>query len=138
MQLTFLKAIILAFKRLVHDLDMKEIEYWKYDSFLVLIRYHTLRGQSFDTDWMKNVSVKELNQIVITLQTYGYITCLKKGFGSYYCKLTSKGMEFCQKGGFKELQKQKTKNRQKQLCKITLAIISLISAILAIIEFFSR
>lgn len=57
---------------------MKEIEYWKYDSFLVLIRYHTLRGQSFDTDWMKNVSVKELNQIIITLQTYGYITCLKK------------------------------------------------------------
>lgn len=70
-----------------------------------------MRNQDFDTNWIEDLRYDQIEEIVFTLHTYGYITYKKQKDNSYLCRLTPEGMKFCQSGGFKE-QKKKNNGRK--------------------------
>lgn len=114
----------------------------RLDGPLNIIRFHNIeRNQDFDTDWISDMSDNQVQEIVFTLHTYGYITykVISRGHSTaYLCRLTPAGMKFCQEGGFKAIVEMKKKEKKGKLYKVVIAIISTIAATIAIIEFLSR
>ena len=54
------------------------IEEKQLDGLLAVIRFHNVsRNQDFDTDWISDLSEERIQEMVVTLYTYGYITYKK-------------------------------------------------------------
>ena len=53
------------------------MDFARYDTILVYIRYHTLKDQDFNTNWLVDLNSNELEEIIYTLKASGYITVKK-------------------------------------------------------------
>lgn len=63
------------------------------DAPLAVIWFHNIeRNQDFYTDWISDMTNEQIREMVLTLNTYGYITykeVLKDYHTAYLCKITS-------------------------------------------------
>ena len=49
------------------------------DAPLAVICFHNIeRNQDFDTDWISDMTNEQIREMVLTLNTYGYITYKKR------------------------------------------------------------
>lgn len=112
------------------------------DGPLAAIRFHNIeRNQDFNTDWISDLSEKQIQDIVVTLHAYGYITykpVSKNYHTAYLCKLTPEGMKFCKEGGFKAHAKSKQQNRIKAIGWLIALIASLATIAAFIWQLLSR
>lgn len=99
------------------------------DGPLAVMRYHNVsRDQDFDTDWISDLSAEQIQEVVITLHTYGYITYKKvprEYHYTYLCRLTPEGMKFCKEGGFQELAAKKKRQKINSIGWVIAVIASL-------------
>lgn len=99
------------------------------DGLLAVMRYHNVkRNQDFDTDWISDLSEEQIQEMVISLRTYGYITykgVTRKYHTAYLCRLTSEGMKFCKEGGFKALEAKKQRQKINSIGWVIAVIASL-------------
>lgn len=106
------------------------------DAPLAVICFHNIeRNQDFDTDWISDMTNDQIREMVLTLNTYGYITykeVLRDYHTAYLCKITSAGIRFSKSGGFKELEKNKKRKKAKLIGTI-IAIIASLATIAAFI-----
>ncbi|MBS4867101.1 MAG: hypothetical protein KH091_13685 [Parabacteroides merdae] len=101
------------------------MDFARYDTILVYIRYHTLKDQDFNTNWLVDLNSNELEEIIYTLKASGYITVKKLSDNSFRCRLTPEGMKFCQNGGFSKVEKEKKKLLIRRIVWLITALASL-------------
>lgn len=99
------------------------------DGLLAVMRHHNVsRNQAFDTDWISDMSDEQMQEVVITLHTYGYIIykkVVRDYHVAYLCRLTPEGMKFCQEGGFQELAAKKKHQKINAIGGVIAVIASL-------------
>ena len=105
------------------------IEEKQLDGLLAVIRFHNVsRNQDFDTDWISDLSEERIQEMVVTLYTYGYITYKKvsrEHHTTNLCRLTPEGMKFCKEGGFRALEVKKRRQKINSLGWVIAVIASL-------------
>ena len=107
------------------------------DGLLALIRFHNIhKKHAFNTIWISGMEIKQIEELVFTLNCFGYITIepsARKYSTKYLLWITEAGMKFCQNGGFIAEEKREKMEKIKLFVSVIVSVITVAAAIAGII-----